>query len=32
MSTATRQNWEERALDALQRAGYRRGGARALDW
>lgn len=28
MKTATRQSWEERALDALQRAGYRRGGAR----
>jgi Fur family ferric uptake transcriptional regulator len=28
MSTATRQSWEERALDALQSAGYRRGGAR----
>jgi Fur family transcriptional regulator, ferric uptake regulator len=28
MKTATRQSWEERALDALQSAGYRRGGAR----
>jgi Fur family ferric uptake transcriptional regulator len=28
MKTATRQSWEERALDALQAAGYRRGGAR----
>jgi Fur family ferric uptake transcriptional regulator len=28
MKTATRQSWEERALDALQGAGYRRGGAR----
>jgi Fur family transcriptional regulator, ferric uptake regulator len=28
MKTAARQSWEERALDALQGAGYRRGGAR----
>jgi Fur family ferric uptake transcriptional regulator len=28
MSTATRQSWEGFALDALQDAGYRRGGAR----
>jgi Fur family transcriptional regulator, ferric uptake regulator len=28
MSTATRQSWEERSLAALQRAGFRRGGAR----
>jgi Fur family ferric uptake transcriptional regulator len=28
MKTATRQGWEGRALDALQGAGYRRGGAR----
>jgi Fur family ferric uptake transcriptional regulator len=28
MSTATRQTWEGRALDALHGAGYRRGGAR----
>lgn len=28
MSTATRRSWEGRALDALQSAGYRRGGAR----
>jgi Fur family transcriptional regulator, ferric uptake regulator len=28
MKTVARQSWEERALDALQRAGYRRGGAR----
>ncbi|HEX4751628.1 MAG TPA: Fur family transcriptional regulator [Solirubrobacterales bacterium] len=28
MKTVTRQSWEERALDALQGAGYRRGGAR----
>ena len=28
MKTATRQSWEGRALDALQSAGYRRGGAR----
>ena len=28
MTTATRDSWEERALEALQRAGYRRGGAR----
>jgi Fur family transcriptional regulator, ferric uptake regulator len=28
MKTATRQSWEKRALDALQSAGYRRGGAR----
>jgi Fur family transcriptional regulator, ferric uptake regulator len=28
MKTAARQSWEERALDALTRAGYRRGGAR----
>jgi Fur family ferric uptake transcriptional regulator len=28
VKTVTRQSWEERALDALQGAGYRRGGAR----
>jgi Fur family ferric uptake transcriptional regulator len=28
MKTATRQSWEERALERLQDAGYRRGGAR----
>jgi len=28
MSTATRQSWEGCALEALQSAGYRRGGAR----
>lgn len=28
MSTATRQSWEGFALDALQSAGFRRGGAR----
>jgi Fur family ferric uptake transcriptional regulator len=28
MKTATRQSWEERALERLQSAGYRRGGAR----
>lgn len=28
MKTTTRGSWEERALDALQDAGYRRGGAR----
>ncbi|HEY2478049.1 MAG TPA: Fur family transcriptional regulator [Solirubrobacterales bacterium] len=28
MKTAARQSWEERALNALQAAGYRRGGAR----
>jgi Fur family ferric uptake transcriptional regulator len=28
MKTATRQGWEERALERLQSAGYRRGGAR----
>jgi Fur family ferric uptake transcriptional regulator len=28
MKTATRETWEGRALDALQSAGYRRGGAR----
>jgi Fur family ferric uptake transcriptional regulator len=28
MTTVARQSWEERALDALQRAGHRRGGAR----
>ena len=28
MKTATPQTWEDRALEALQRAGYRRGGAR----
>ena len=28
MKTATRESWEGRALDALQSAGYRRGGAR----
>jgi Fur family ferric uptake transcriptional regulator len=28
MTTATRGGWAERALDALQRAGLRRGGAR----
>jgi Fur family ferric uptake transcriptional regulator len=28
MKTVTRQSWEERALDALQGAGFRRGGAR----
>ncbi|HEY2054982.1 MAG TPA: Fur family transcriptional regulator [Solirubrobacterales bacterium] len=28
MKTATRSTWEARALDALQSAGYRRGGAR----
>jgi Fur family ferric uptake transcriptional regulator len=30
MKTATRGSWEERALDALQSAGYRRGGARTV--
>jgi Fur family ferric uptake transcriptional regulator len=30
MSTATRQSWEGFALDALQDAGYRRGGARTV--
>jgi Fur family ferric uptake transcriptional regulator len=30
MKTATRGGWEERALDALQSAGYRRGGARTV--
>jgi Fur family ferric uptake transcriptional regulator len=28
MKTATRQSWEERALERLQDAGFRRGGAR----
>jgi Fur family ferric uptake transcriptional regulator len=28
MTTTTRATWEERALEALQGAGYRRGGAR----
>jgi Fur family ferric uptake transcriptional regulator len=28
MKTTTRGSWEGRALDALQDAGYRRGGAR----
>jgi Fur family transcriptional regulator, ferric uptake regulator len=28
MSTATRQSWEERALERLQSGGFRRGGAR----
>jgi Fur family ferric uptake transcriptional regulator len=28
MKTATRERWEERALDALQSAGFRHGGAR----
>jgi Fur family transcriptional regulator, ferric uptake regulator len=28
VSTATRQSWEERALERLQSAGHRRGGAR----
>ncbi|HEX4730548.1 MAG TPA: Fur family transcriptional regulator [Solirubrobacterales bacterium] len=28
MKTVTRQSWEQRALDALHGAGYRRGGAR----
>ena len=28
MKTATRQSWEERALERLQSAGFRRGGAR----
>ncbi len=28
MKTATRESWEWRALDALQSAGFRRGGAR----
>ena len=28
MKTATRQSWEERALERLQSAGHRRGGAR----
>jgi Fur family transcriptional regulator, ferric uptake regulator len=28
MKTVARQSWEERALDALQRGGFRRGGAR----
>jgi Fur family transcriptional regulator, ferric uptake regulator len=28
MKTATRESWEERALERLQSAGYRRGGAR----
>lgn len=28
MKTATRESWEGRALDALQSAGFRRGGAR----
>ncbi|HWH19558.1 MAG TPA: Fur family transcriptional regulator [Solirubrobacterales bacterium] len=28
MNTVTRETWEQRALEALQRAGYRRGGAR----
>jgi Fur family ferric uptake transcriptional regulator len=28
MKTATRESWEERALEALQSAGFRRGGAR----
>jgi Fur family transcriptional regulator, ferric uptake regulator len=30
MSTATRQSWEERALERLQSAGFRRGGARTV--
>jgi Fur family ferric uptake transcriptional regulator len=30
MKTATRRSWEERALDALQSAGYRHGGARTV--
>jgi Fur family ferric uptake transcriptional regulator len=29
MTTVARQSWEERALEALQRAGHRRGGARS---
>jgi Fur family ferric uptake transcriptional regulator len=28
MKTVARQSWEERALESLQRAGFRRGGAR----